>query len=350
MIGRSRRVALRSGIEFETPLLVPALSSIAISPIPYAAHPQAKPQLTPCSIVHSETLVAAIDEALLLSAYDIGNKLLIDSDAFKSGFLQSRYAGPRLLVIDCGWYEKDGGPLGNPFAEGVDAARPWGEVDFLKTLDDLDENINAIVVSWDHEGSYAEQIQHAQRILGARSRFSSAILLKRPGESRFHDFEKLSGTEVASLRAFDVIGVTEKELGETILNRLLALAKLRMQLDDRDVSAPIHVFGGLDPLFTPLYFAAGGEIFDGVGWLRYSYRDGVATSMEAGALLSRQIDKRLSHRTTTLQLNNLDVLRELAGTLRVFSQLEDWTKLHRGGDLEPMYDRMQAELGRHRGR
>ena len=36
------------------------------------------------------------------------------------------------------------------------------------------------------------------------------------------------------------------------------VAKLRELLDRADVDVPIHVFGALDPLYTPLYYAAGG--------------------------------------------------------------------------------------------
>lgn len=347
MNARSRRLRLSNGIELETPLLVPAMSSQAIGPVPYASDPSAKPKLTTCSIVHSETLIYAIDEVLLLSAYDIHHELLADCRSFESAFSHSRYAGPRLLMIDCGWYEAGDGPSGSPFVEGLEKTESWEESQYGYTLDQLDSDVRAVAVSWDYDGPYGEQIRRAQDFFGHRRRFASTILLKRPGESRFHHFEKLSGEDIRNLRAFDIVGVTEKELGDSVLERVTTLARLRKQFDDLGVPAPIHVFGGLDPLLTPLYFAAGGEIFDGLGWLRYSYRDGITISRDAAALLSRQVDKRWMQVMTTVQLGNLDALRELAGELRLFAhQRGDWSKLRQGENLRPIWEHVEERLGR----
>ena len=71
----------------------------------------------------------------------------------------------------------------------------------------------------------------------------------------------------------------------------MAIYQLRRLLDHAGVESPIHVFGELDPLYTPLYFAAGGEMFDGLGWLRYTYREGVAVHRDATAILDRQIQQ-----------------------------------------------------------
>ena len=69
---------------------------------------------------------------------------------------------------------------------------------------------------------------------------------------------------VSVLEGFDLVGVTEKELGNSLLNRLHNTSRLRMALDEVSNEAPIHVFGSLDPLNVPLYFAAGAEVFDGL--------------------------------------------------------------------------------------
>lgn len=347
MIARSRRIQLSNGIELTTPLLVPALSSGAIGPIPYARSPGGKPELTTCSIVHSETLTYAIDEALLISAYDIHHKLIADSERFKSGFAKSLYATTLVLIIDSGWYEKSGNPPGSPFVEDLDSPLKWEEADYNTTIDELDDELSAIVVSWDHSGSYGEQIERAQDFFGARKRFASTILLKPAGESRFHDLKRLSGKDVANLRAFDIVGITEKELADTFLDRLAAVARLRKLLDEEDVQAPIHVFGGLDPLSTPLYFAAGSEVFDGLSWLRYAYREGVAMSRESVAILDGQASKRWLHSLISASLQNLDAMRTLTEELRVFVHTGgDWSKISpRGGLLKPIYERLEQKIG-----
>ncbi len=46
------------------------------------------------------------------------------------------------------------------------------------------------------------------------------------------------------------------------------IAKLRKALDKAGLNIPLHVFGSLDTVTTPLYFLAGADIFDGLTWLR----------------------------------------------------------------------------------
>src|SRR5258708_1915697 len=71
-----------------------------------------------------------------------------------------------------------------------------------------------------------------------------------------------------------------------------AISKIRLALNDEGISAPIHVFGSLDPVSSPLYFLAGAEIFDGLTWLRYGYRNGVAAYTHNSVALDFGIDKK----------------------------------------------------------
>ena len=302
--------------------------------------------MRPCSIAHSRFLISGIEESLLISAYDINHGLLEDVDAFATGFKNSRYAQPRVLVVDSGWYEKNGSPPGSPFAVDADEPRLWEEADYASVIDGLDKEVRPIVVSWDHIGSYEDQIQRAQSFFGERDHLASALLLKPPPRSRFHRFDKLSGEHVANLRAFDIIGVTERELGESILDRLVNISKLRQLLNSNGVSQPIHVFGGLDPLATPLYFAAGAEVFDGLGWLRYAYREGVAMHWTAGTLLDKQIKKRSAQAQYSVSLQNLDEISLLSEDMRRFVHKKgDWEVFRRGESLKPIFESLQERLG-----
>lgn len=349
MIARSRRVTLSNGIEFETPALVPALSSMAMGPLLYTRD-GGRDELTVCSIVHSELLIGGWDDALLVSAYDIHHEQLVDAKAFSTGFAQSRYAQQRFLIVDSGWYEKTAN-VGGIFLEQQEPPLPWDKQRYEQTVDELDADVPAIVVSWDQPGPYDEQIARAQAFFGDRPHLASTILLKTP-DTRFHNFDKLAPAQTSNLCAFDIVGVTEKELGDSILERLVALANLRRQLDEADVLAPIHVFGGLDPLYTPLLFAAGAEIFDGLGWLRYAYRNGIPLYREAGPILANQVDKRWWQALTSVQLRNLDAIQELKGELLVFTHNHgDWSKIRTGEEhLRPVFERVEARLGGGRGR
>ena len=332
MLARSRRIYLKNGIQFETPLLVPGFSSMAMGQLLHETTDR-KVELTPCSIVHTQIHTEFIPEVFLVSAYDIHHLLLTDSESFSHEFKSSRYSKPRFLFIDSGWYEKQKNSQGAVIVEGQALELPWDEAAYRDTIDALDRDIPAVVVGYDHPGAYPEQIAHAQDFSGDHPEFAFTILLKAPEDSRFHEFDGLSQKDASNLRAFDIIGVTEKELGESILERLVTLANFRKQLDAAEVDRPIHVFGGLDPLYTPLLFAAGGEIFDGLGWLRYAYIEGMSMHREAGAILKYSPDQALSRSMTLVQFDNLSELLRLADNLKVFFNTKgDWQVFNTKGD------------------
>lgn len=89
-------------------------------------------------------------------------------------------------------------------------------------------------------------------------------------------------TELAQLVAarsaeFDILGLTEKDIGEPWFLGAAFLRELRCRLDARlDRYLPIHVFGCLDPRTLPYLFFAGADVFDGLAWMRYYFRDGHA--------------------------------------------------------------------------
>ena len=351
MRARSRRIIV-AGSEIETPLLVPGFSSKAVGPIKLG-HAHRKDDLVPASIVHTDAFVRGIDEALLVSAYDIHHRLITDADKFRKGFRASAYASPRLLIIDSGWYEKSVGPSSGQWYHEVGDALPFARDDYVAVVDSLDKSVRAVLVSWDDSGesSYLEQIAAAQDFFGVRPRFASTVLLKPERSRLHHDFSDLSDADARRLRAFDVVGVTEKDLGDKILSRLTTLALLRDRLDAAGVDAPIHVFGGLDPLFTPLYFTAGAEIFDGLSWLRYAFRDGLTVYRDVAPLLDGSFEKRLPVAIARVQLDNLDALVELSRELKVFlHQGCDFGKLRQGELLRPAYEAMESALGRASGR
>ena len=346
MVPSTRQISLSNGVALSTPLLIPSLSSRASGPIQFQRSLESAPEPISCSIIHSDSLIGGIEESLLVSAYDIHHDLLVDSNAFRCNFRNSRYAQPRLMLIDSGWYEKGGSSQDKQFGENRYESLQWGKSDYQHTIDNLDDEIRPVVISWDHFGSYPEQIAAGQDFFGDRTSIASTMLLKPPHNSRVHDFNEFSGADFANLRAFDVIGVTEKEVGESVLDRLVNIALLRRHLDTAGVEAPIHVLGGLDPLYTPLYFAAGGELFDGLGWLRYAYREGVAMHRDVAAILDRQITKETISNWLYICLQNLDELRKLAEDLRLFAHQDcDWTKLSRGDRLEPIIGTLQERLG-----
>ena len=346
MLTRSRQLSLGNGVKFSTPLLVPSMSSIAVAPVPLGSTPDGQPKLMHYSEIHSEILTSELEESLLVSAYDIEHGLLAHVDAFQAGFRQSKYARPRLLVIDSGGYEKQGTPPGSQFPGRAGGSLPWEKEDYVRVIDSLDRDVAPAVVSWDSREPYAEQIQRARDFFGNREHLGSVFLLKPPEGSDYHNPETLSLENVALLGKFDIIGVTEREIGESIHDRLVNIARLRKSLDAAEVTIPIHVFGGLDPLLTPLYFAAGAEIFDGLGWLRYAYREGVAMHWTAGGLLSGNVKERRRSAEITVWRQNLTEIRQLSTKMQQFAEPGGgWDVFGRRSEsLQAAIESLQEEL------
>ena len=371
MLTRSRQLKLSNGVEFSTPLLVPSMSSLALAPettperelnsdslwkqlfrrisVPWAPTlTQRNAELIHYSNIHSGLLTRELQESLLVSAYDIGHGLLDSVHAFRVGFKRSDYARPRLLVIDSGGYEKKGSPSGSPFAGIPGGPLPWEESDYVRVIDSLDPDAAPAVVNWDSTGPYAEQIRRARDFFENREQLGSVFLFKPPAGTNYHSLDTLSSENVALLRTFDIVGVTEREIGESIHDRLVNIARLRKSLDAAEVRTPIHVFGGLDPTHTPLYFAAGAEIFDGLGWLRYAYRDGVAIHRAAGGLLSGNVQEAPLLADLAVWKQNLREIRQLSDKMRLFAEPgRDWDVFGNHSEslraaIEPLQNELEA--------
>lgn len=346
MRSRSREITFRDGTRIETPLLVPSLSSKGFAPVEAGELGEVPAPAGLLSLFGPN----AFYESLLISAFDIHYGQVLDPESLKNGFARSPYAIPQFLIIDSGWYEATtGSDLGEPYEETREP-RAWTLELYGATVNSLAPDVKAALVSFDVHGPYEEQISSAQEFFAEHPRFVRTFMLKPPGAGSYHQNQiKKLAPDADRLKAFDIIGITEKELGNTIVSRLKTLFELATTLDEAGVTAPIHVFGGLDPLYTPLYFAAGAEIFDGLTWLRYGYYEGMGLYRQSLPLLKRQFDKRLPFAVLDAQADNLDAMRELSRELKVFAdQNEDWNVLRNGSVLKPAHDALRSAVGRRR--
>jgi hypothetical protein len=136
-----------------------------------------------------------------------------------------------------------------------------------------------VLVNFDHSSkgrSVAQQIEIAKRLFSSFSDHMHGFILKPWGKRVIVDPDDLTQKDIGQLRAFDIVGVTEQDLGAGLWERVKCVARLRKKLDDSEIKAPLHIWGGLDPVITPLYFFAGAQVFDGCSWLRYAYLKGMA--------------------------------------------------------------------------
>jgi hypothetical protein len=297
--------------------------------------------------VHTHTFAELIDDAVLVSAHDVHHGLVEDSDVLQRDASRSVYANARLLFVDSGLYEsREDSDTYEPLSH-ASSDLEWSEEFFVEVANKLDTSGPPIaLVSWDRYTKYEEQIARALEFFTARKQFASVILLKPETERSPYDLNALR-PHIADLRGFSIIGVTEKELGTSIIDRLVAVARLRADLDAEGVDSPIHIFGALDPLFTPLYFAFGGEIFDGLAWLRYGFHEELLVHQSAMPLLNRDIDAKLQRAANITQASNLSEIRKLRRSLvRFVEREESWDDFAQGRTLAAACDDVESELAR----
>ncbi|NHA67471.1 hypothetical protein [Phycicoccus flavus] len=190
-----------------------------------------------------------------------------------------------------------------------------------------------------------EQREAAQDFFGGRPHLRTDFLVKPEGELRYIETTALV-PDIKNWRTFDVIGVTEKDLGGTVFDRLVCLARLRAAMDAGGCEAvPIHVFGGLDPVFTLLYFMCGAEIFDGLSWLKYAYHDDVAMHPDAARILNFQIDHRPDRADQLRHFANLAYLARMKRRMQIWAS--DAARFEELGPhhvvLRGIYDLVMAE-------
>jgi hypothetical protein len=330
---------LAAGQTVATPLLVPSFSSRGFG----AIRPDPERPEDPERSVVSELLeffAREIHETFLVSAYDLHHRFLEAGDNLDSpDWTANPLSNPRVMIIDSGGYEVRQGVDGGELIQDLRTPRPWDEQTYGELLDRLPEAaVNCAAVAWDRPGkSYEIQIRAAQDFLGGRSRLTPIMLLKPEDENRPHNW-KLLESNASRLGFFSVIGVTEDELGSSLLDRVVAVMELRELLRRNELDKPIHIFGALDPLFVPVYFAAGADIFDGLTWLRYAYWHGLAVHHRQGPLLSGQAEQRDEKRFWAVPAANLSELQRLhSRLLRFKAENEDWsvyddTMLGRSGE------------------
>lgn len=257
--------------------------------------------------------------AVLFSAFDLHHGTIPVANGLFSESGSGDIAFPPLVVVDSGGYETqtdwESGFV--PLAEPV--PRRYDYEDYAGVIKRLRQRPGLLVVSYDGPDQPAASYEHqvAAAFTPDASDLAWNVLLKPP-TGRTHAWKELAPV-LGGLNTATVIGVTVPELGDSLMDRLIALWQLRELLDRAGITAPIHVFGCLDPLLTPLYFAFGGELFDGLSWLRYAYHRGMSVHMDQAALLDDQLDQDPAYLRAYRLLANLQYLEESQAKMRMYA-------------------------------
>ena len=337
---RSREIRHPGGAHLRTPLLVPSFSSKGFD----LAEGGEGEEISEAS-QYLQVFCSQLTEAFLVSAYDLHHGLLERSRSLSpQNYSRSIWANPQMLFIDSGLYEYRLGADNEEAVQEMRLPQEWSEELFRAQVARLPRQAPIALVNYDRYAPYREQIDAAQAFFAEHREFLSVFLLKPEHEGGEHDIARL-GADASRLATFGVIGVTEKELGDSVLARMGNVARLHDLLVREAVEAPIHIFGGLDPIFTPLYYAAGAEIFDGLSWLRYLWHEGVAVHRDALSVLLRIPDKDRGRAIAIAQSESLNAMSALRRRLVNFHQgTGDWSVFERQAVLEDAFRDMESTV------
>jgi len=317
-----------SGVAMTTPLLIPSFSSKGFARIQENGRSEVRDIF--------DATNGFIKEVFLISAYDIFYGHVPQP--------QEMECTPELVVVDSGGYEvvsASDRPSSKILCSGDS---PWTLERLESVYNEWPDDIPAILVSFDHPDvrkPFLEQIADAQMLFRARQQHLKLFLLKPEAKEHATLFRTIESAEekVGELGIFDIVGVTEDELGNSAVERMLQIARLRLAMDNAGVDSPLHVFGALDPLSMCLYFIAGAEVFDGLKWLRYAYKDDLR-------ICSHSLDDGCEQ-LQVLRKKNLHALQSIQNRLIEFEATRDFDKFEPHATLlSDAYDHLKAQLQR----
>ncbi len=285
---------------------------------------------------------SALTKYYLISAYDMFYKALPKP---------SELPRTDLIFIDSGGYEVSKCIEGNADLENAYSSLPWDEKKYYDVLNEWhawDKNalLPAIITSYDHPDQYRPFEDQIDSALSLKRAFPDQLynFLLKPETEKDSTYNKVINhklkSQIDKLALFDIIGLTEKELGSSIKDRCNQISNVRKLLDEAGINKPIHVFGGLDPTLIVLYYGAGAEIFDGVSWSRYQYHAGVST-YHYNFNINDMLCTREESIKIQMMVRNLNELSDLETKLATYKKTGDFTHFNY---MQDTYQRLMASL------
>jgi hypothetical protein len=284
-----------------------------------------------------------VEGAMLVSAYDIHYGLIYPPFDFAS-----------LVFVDSGGYEAGKDSELSSFAEYEYVARGWSEQQYQEEVQKWSCLSPTVLISYDHPDeriSVQEQILRANRLLPKADGRIRELLLKP--EKSSHRFIRMASVveNIHSFAEFDIVGLTEKDLGASILERMTNIAELRKALDAAGLDLPLHIFGSLDTVTTPLYFIAGADIFDGLTWLRFAFVDGTTVYKQNYGALQLELTTKTHLLDGRCWNNNYYYLKRLELEMRRFLDKHDFREFeHHSEKFRNAFTNMMEQLGVKHGR
>ena len=331
MLARKSELYHPLGVTLETPMLVPSFSSKG-----FGLERSGDSEVNAICSVASEYLT----ETMLISAFDLAcHSLPILTSAITE-----------LTFVDSGGYEiSDYHDLSAIYRHPL-KLEDWSVEKLTEVYSLWPNHIPAVFVNYDHPKlrlPLNEQIEVAKAFLAKYPRQLHTLLIKPETKDQNYVQVRNVISSCEDLRDFQIIGFTEKELGNSILKRMMNIAEIRLSMDDKNIKVPIHIYGSLDPISSILYFLSGAEIFDGLTWLRYGYSKGHAcywSNFGAKALGIYRDDDFIKAKTIQ---ENLNYLNELTSQMHKFLLDFDFNKfIHDPKFFEESYELLRTKIKR----
>jgi hypothetical protein len=287
-----------------------------------------------------ETLSEFIEGPTLVSAYDV-----------EYGGIKPPLAFPSVLFLDSGGYEASKENELSDVGDKSYKPRAWSPEQHELILKNWVSSpaVPLVVISYDHpkdRSTIDNQIERAKKSCALVPGAFTEILIKPFTEASIRlDMDEII-KNIDELKKFDVIGITEKECGKSIFDRMVNIAKLRRALDSVGAKNPIHIFGSLDTVSSVLYFLSGADIFDGLTWLRYAYFDGTTSYKQVYGAEKLGIKTNSDLVDAHCWTNNLRYLVDLESQMKRFTAKSDFNVFEHHREL---FEKAHADLAEHMG-
>lgn len=321
MLARKLKIRL-NGLEVgETPILVPSFSS--------RANIDVRKMI--------DSMSETINEAILISGYDVFHSKDFPSITF-----------PDLIFLDSGGYECN---IDNNISE-TGYYKPetltWSIEKYMDVIKSWPNQVPTVIISYDHPSRreiIEKQILNAQKLFDDADYMLKEFLIKPESHNTNKINLKSLIKNIDLLASFDLLGVTEKELGNSIFDRMIMIAKIRGELDRNEIDIPLHVFGSLDTITTPLYYFAGADVFDGLSWLRFTYHEGDTFYTNSFGPKLHGVHKNTNSIQTRNFDDNITYLLRLKLKLKKFQSSGDFEHFGKNSDFfSEAYDDLRVEM------
>ncbi len=231
-----------------------------------------------------------------------------------------------VAMFDSGTYEVNGEEIESGALQHTSSVVNWTRAQYQEILGMIDHRGNAILVNFDHFGSLEEQIRKASEDFSLAPFAASDFLIKPTTPSAWINLPRL-GQYDEELRRFDIIGITAREAGESLLKRCSTIVMLRDLLDEANLAVPIHVFGAISPYEVLTYFFCGGDIFDGLNWLRWAFQDYGSVPIKESAIWDMKWNLTDQDLEISEWTRNLSLLFRLQEALQGYATVGDFEAL-----------------------